>query len=83
MPMLGVHKEIKVQRPIASDELNIFYNSAGEAVWQIQYLEHAIVSFVVIKRHKRKGTLGSLYGRAKDEGIKKVSEKVRPYQLIA
>ena len=74
-----------MQRPIVSDELNIFYNSVGEAVWQIQYLEHAIVNFVVIKRHKRKpssvkeaherleterkGTLGSLYGRAKDEPV--------------
>ena len=99
MPMLGVHKEIKVQRPIASDELNIFYNSAGEAVWQIQYLEHAIVNFVVIKRHKRKpssvkeaherleterkGTLGSLYGRAKDEGIIPDNLKPRFDKLIS
>jgi|SRR5690554_5282443 len=99
MPVLGVHKEIKVQRPIASDELNIFYNSVGEAVWQIQYLEHAIVSFVVIKRHKRKpssvkeayerleterkGTLGSLYGRAKDEGIIPDNLKPRFDKLIS
>ncbi|MBL1275152.1 MAG: hypothetical protein COB30_003615 [Ectothiorhodospiraceae bacterium] len=74
-----------MQRPINQDELSVFYNAVGEAVWQIQYLEHALVNFVVIKRHKRKpttekkayerlekerkGTLGSIYGRAKDEGI--------------
>ncbi len=74
-----------MQRPIDHDELSIFYKAVGEAVWQTQYLEHALVSFVVIKHHKRKptseeqayarlekerkGTLGSIYGRAKVEGI--------------
>ncbi|MDH5632141.1 MAG: hypothetical protein OEZ10_04020 [Gammaproteobacteria bacterium] len=74
-----------MQRQINSVELNEFYNAIGGAVWHLQYLEHALVNFVVMKRHKRnpsdidaayerlekerKGTLGSLYGRAKDEGI--------------
>ena len=75
MPMLGVHKEIKVQRPIASDELNIFYNSAGEAVWQIQYLEHAIVSFVVIKRHKKKALWALSMGELRMRESKKCLRK--------
>ncbi|MDX8400611.1 MAG: hypothetical protein R8K20_10250 [Gallionellaceae bacterium] len=67
-------------------------------MWQVQYLEHALVSFVVMKRHKRnpsteeeayarlakerKGTLGSIYGRAKEEGIIPDSLKPRFNKLI-
>ena len=74
-----------MQGPIDHDGLSLFYEAVGEAIWQTQYLEKALVNFVVIKRHKRKpvseeqayarlekerkGTLGSIYGRAKDEGI--------------
>ncbi|MCF6261637.1 MAG: hypothetical protein L3J98_15990 [Gammaproteobacteria bacterium] len=66
-----------MQREIDQFELSQFYKKVGEAVWQLQYLEHALVNFVVIKRHKRKptneekayerlekekkGTLGSIY----------------------
>jgi len=89
--MLGTQGD-SVQRPINHDELTVFYNAVGEAVWQIQYLENTLVTFVVIKRHKRKptteeksyerlekerkGTLGSIYGRAKDEGI--ISKSLKP-----
>jgi hypothetical protein len=81
-----------LQRQINAEELNEFYNAIGGAVWHIQYLEQALVSFVLMKRHKRKpttidqayerlekerkGTLGSLYGRAKDEGI--IPEELKP-----
>ena len=74
-----------MQRQINEEELDSFYRAIGAAVWHIQYFEDALVSFVVMKRHKRnptpereaydrlererKGTLGSIYGRAKDEGI--------------
>ncbi len=42
------------QRAIKSNELTIFYNAVGEAVWQIQYLEHAIVNLIIIKSEKAK-----------------------------
>lgn len=74
-----------MQRQINEEELKIFYCEIGAAVWHIQYIEDVLVTFVVAKRHKRnpttehiayerlererKGTLGSIYGRAKDEGI--------------
>lgn len=74
-----------MQRQINEEELDSFYRAIGAAVWHIQYFEDALVSFVVMKRHKRNptpereaydrlerergGTLGSIYGRAKDEGI--------------
>ena len=74
-----------MQRQINEDELAIFYHAIGAAVWHIQYLEDALVTYVVLKRHKRKpttesdaydrleqerkGPLGAIYGRAKEEGI--------------
>lgn len=74
-----------MQRQINEEELDSFYRAIGAAIWHIQYFEDALVSFVVLKRHKRnptaerkaydrlererRGTLGSIYGRAKDEGI--------------
>ena len=80
-----------MQRQINAEELNDFYSAIGKAVWQLQYLEHGLVTFVVMKRHKRKptsieqanerlenerkGTLGTLYGRAKDEKI--IPEELR------
>jgi hypothetical protein len=74
-----------MQRQINQDELDVFYHGIGAAVWMIQYLEDVLVTLVAMKRHdrdpngpseaydrlerERKGTLGSIYGRAKDEGI--------------
>lgn len=82
-----------MQRQINEEELKEFYHDIGAAVWHIQYLEDVLVTFVVSKRHKRKpttediayerlererkGTLGSIYGRAKDEGIIPENMKVR------
>jgi hypothetical protein len=74
-----------MQRQINQDELDAFYHATGAAVWMIQYLEDVLVTLVAMKRHERdptgpreaydrlererKGTLGSIYGRAKDEAI--------------
>lgn len=74
-----------MQRQINEEELKILYCEIGVAVWHIQYVEDVLVTFVVAKKHKRspttkhiayerlererKGTLGSIYSRAKDEGI--------------
>ena len=73
-----------MQRQINEEELKVFYNLIGEAVWLIQYLEDVMVTFVVAKMHKRqpataaeafsrlekerKGTLGTIYKKAKSEG---------------
>jgi len=42
------------QRPISEYELQIFYNTIGEAVWHIQHLENALVhSLIIINTIKR------------------------------
>lgn len=38
-----------MRRQVTADELEIFYQKIGAAIWHIQYLEEILVTFLVLK----------------------------------
>lgn len=38
-----------MRRQINSDELHYLYTKLGQAVWHLQYVEDALVPFIIIK----------------------------------
>lgn len=87
-----------MKRQINAQELQALYGSMGEAVWHIQYLEHTLVHYLVIRDHKhnpateaevydrlerkQKSLLGQLFQEARRLGIIPPSLQPRFEKLI-